>query len=263
MTKPMPAVFVSHGSPMLVLDESAAHHFLKGMSDLVPRPKDILLVSAHWETDTPRVSLAKQPETIYDFGGFPQALYEMVYPAPGAPDLAGRAAACLEGAGIEVDRDPTRGLDHGAWVPLKLIYPDADIPVAQLSVQPNDGPEHHFRLGQALKPLRDEGTLILASGAVTHNLEEFFKNGFTRDSGAPDWVRSFAEWTAEAVSEGRMDDLLHYRSRAPHAVKNHPTEEHLLPLFVAMGAASDTLETERLHKSDAYGVLAMDVYALN
>ncbi|MEM7429708.1 MAG: class III extradiol ring-cleavage dioxygenase [Pseudomonadota bacterium] len=259
----MPAVFVSHGSPMLALDESAAHYFLKGMSDLVPLPKDILVVSAHWETDVPRVSLAAQPETIYDFGGFPKALYEMTYPAPGAPDLAGRAAHCLENAGIDVERDPSRGLDHGAWVPLKLIYPEADVPVAQLSIQPDAGPEHHYRLGQALKPLREEGTLILASGAVTHNLEEFFKNGFTRDSGAPDWVRIFAEWTAGALSEGRLEDLLDYRTRAPHAVENHPTEEHLLPLFVAMGAASETLSSERLHKSDAYGVLAMDVYALS
>ncbi len=193
MPKTIPAVFVSHGSPMLVLDESAVHHFLKGMSDLVPTPKDILVVSAHWETEAPRVSLAKEPETIYDFGGFPRALYEVTYPAPGAPDLAGRAAECLEQAGFEVERDPSRGLDHGAWVPLKLIYPDADLPVAQLSIQPNAGPEHHYRLGQTPRPLREDGTLILDSGAVTHNLEEFFKNGFTRDSGAHDWVRTFAE----------------------------------------------------------------------
>ena len=262
MTRSMPAVFVSHGSPMLALDESAAHHFLKGMSDLVPAPKDILVVSAHWETGSPRVSMAEHPETIHDFGGFPQALYEMVYPAPGAPDLAGRAAGCLEQSGFEIGRDPARGLDHGAWVPLKLIYPSADVPVAQLSVQPEAGPEHHYRLGQALRPLRDQGTLILASGAVTHNLKAFFKNGFTRDSEAPEWVRSFAEWTAAALNEGRVDDLLGYRNRAPHAIENHPTEEHLLPLFVAMGAASDNMETERLHRSDAYGVLAMDVYAV-
>ncbi len=263
MATRMPAVFVSHGSPMLALDESAAHHFLRGMSELVPRPKDILVVSAHWETQIPRVSFATRPETIHDFGGFPQALYEMIYPAPGAPNLAGRAAACLEQAGIDVERDTSRGLDHGAWVPLKLIYPEADLPVAQLSIQPHAGPEHHYRLGQALRSLRDEGTLILASGAVTHNLEAFFKNGFTRDSGAPDWVRTFADWTAEALNQVRREDLLDYRNRAPHAVENHPTEEHLLPLFVVMGAASDTLQTERLHKSDAYGVLAMDVYALS
>ena len=262
MTETLPTLFVSHGSPMLALDESAAHHFLKGMSSAVPRPRNILVVSAHWETDGPAVSLAPAPETIHDFGGFPDALYEMRYPSPGAPALGERAAILLEQAGIAVARDETRGLDHGAWVPLKLIYPEADIPVTQLSIQPRLGPAHHLKIGETLRPLRAEGTLILASGAVTHDLETFFKNGFARDAEAPDWVHAFADWTADALHEGRLGDLLNYRTRAPFAERNHPTEEHLLPLFVAAGAASPGLRAERLHHSQAYGVLAMDVFAL-
>ena len=262
MTESMPSLFVSHGSPMLVLDESAAHHFLKRLPQIVSRPRDILVVSAHWEHDIPAVSLATRPETIHDFGGFPKTLYEMRYPAPGAPDLAGRTAVLLESAGFDVERDETRGLDHGAWIPLKLIYPDADIPVTQLAIQPHLGPEHHLRIGNALRPLRDAGTLILASGAITHDLEAFFQGGFERDAEAPEWVNAFSEWVAQAIDEGRLNDLLNYRELAPFGVRNHPTEEHFLPLFVACGAASDSMAAERLHKSAAYGVLAMDAFAM-
>lgn len=263
MAKTIPALFVSHGSPMLALDGSAAHHFLKDAARALPRPKDILVVSAHWETAAPTVSTAERPETIHDFDGFPRELFEMRYPAPGAPELAGRVAERLAAAGLETARAPGRGFDHGAWVPLRLLYPEADIPATQLSIQPRLGPGHHYRLGQALRPLRDEGTLILASGAVTHNLDVFFRNGFTRDADAPEWVDVFAGWVADALREGRVNDLLRYRELAPFAARNHPTEEHLLPLFAACGAASDSLRAERLHQSHAYGVLAMDAYALD
>lgn len=262
MTKPLPSLFVSHGSPMLALDGSSAHHFLKGFSDIVARPSNILVVSAHWETETPTVSLTAEPETIHDFGGFARELHEMRYAAPGAPELAEKTARLIEQAGLCVSRHPNRGLDHGAWVPLSLMYPEADIPVAQLSVQPQLGPRHHFAIGQALQKLREEGTLIMASGAVTHDLETLFGSRFDRDAQAPDWVQDFADWVAAAIEDGRVNDLLDYRALAPHAVRNHPTEEHLLPLFVACGAASSSIDAERLHKSNAYGVLAMDVFAM-
>lgn len=263
MTEPMPALFVSHGSPMLALDGSAAHHFLQELSARVARPRAILVVSAHWETALPAVSLAQHPETIHDFGGFPRALYEIRYPAPGAPELAERTAHLLEQAGFEVARAPARGLDHGAWVPLSLIFPEASIPVTQLSIQPHEGPGHHHRVGQALRPLRKEGVLVLASGAITHNLQAFFQGSYRMDSAAPDWVVVFADWLAAAIEEGRVRDLLAYRELAPHAERNHPSEDHLLPLFVALGAASDFMQAERLHESQAYGVIAMDAFALS
>jgi 4,5-DOPA dioxygenase extradiol len=172
MTVRQPAIFISHGSPTLPLERSAAVEFLRQLGPMLGRPEAILAVSAHWDTARPAVSTAKEPETIYDFYGFPPELYRLRYPAPGAPKLAERAAALLETRGLRTDIDPERGLDHGAWTSLMLMYPKADIPVTQLSIQSRLGPGHHVRLGEALRPLRDEGVLILASGGATHNLRE-------------------------------------------------------------------------------------------
>lgn len=245
MRAKLPTLFISHGSPTLVQDDDAAHHFLTGLAAGLPKPKEILVISAHWETQIATLSTVAKPETIHDFGGFPRALYELRYPAPGAPALGDRAARLLEEAGFDVARDPKRGLDHGAWVPLTLIYPAADIPVTQLSIQTRLGqqhhlrlgPQHHLRLGQALAPLRDAGVLIIASGAATHNLQAVFDTRFKHDAPTPDWVAAFAAWLAETLEQGRFDDALDYRAQAPFALENHPTEEHLLPLFVALGAA--------------------------
>lgn len=263
MTETLPSVFVSHGSPMLVLEEGAAHRFLKGFAGSLPAPREILVVSAHWETARPTVSMAPRPQTIHDFGGFARELYTMQYPAPGSPQLAERTAGLLEAAGFEVDRSADRGIDHGAWVPLKLIYPEADIPVTQLSIQPDMGPLHHYKVGQALTGLRKDGVLILASGAVTHNLEAFFRGGFDHDAEVPDWVNAFSDWLAQAIQQGRIDDLLAYRDKAPFGAENHPTEDHLLPLFVALGAASKNATAIRAHASNTYGILAMDAYVMN
>jgi 4,5-DOPA dioxygenase extradiol len=254
----MPVLFVSHGAPTLPLESGAAHDFLSGVGAALDRPRAILAVSAHWETGQPAVSTAVQPETIYDFHGFPEALYRLRYPAPGAPQLAARVAGLLAASGMPARPDPQRGLDHGAWTPLILMYPQADIPVTQLSVQPQAGAEYHLRLGEALRPLRDEGVLILASGSVTHNLREF--RAHHRDAQPPAWVTEFNEWLAAALLEGRHADLAAYRSSAPHAVRNHPTEEHLLPLFVAAGAGGAESNVRRLHSSYAYGVIGMDAY---
>lgn len=257
-----PTIFISHGSPMLALQDSPARRFLQGLGQSLPRPKAIAVVSAHWETrGAPAVSLATQPETIHDFGGFPQALFDMRYPAPGAPAIAERAAALLTEAGISVGRSATRGLDHGAWVPLTLMYPDADIPVMQVSIVHGASPAQHLQLGAALRALREEGVLVLGSGSLTHNLYEF--RGQAVDAPAPGWVSSFEAWMRDKLVSNDQEALLSYRKLAPMAEKNHPTEEHLLPLFVAMGAAGPRPATALLHTSFEHGVLAMDAYAFD
>lgn len=251
---PLPVVFVSHGSPMLVFEEIPARDFMAGLGRALPRPDAILCVSAHWESETPLVSGARRPETIHDFYGFPEALYRLRYPAPGAPALAARVRDLLQAAGFRGAIDPDRGLDHGAWNPLMLIYPEADIPVTQLSIQPRLGPEHHFALGRALVPLRGEGVLILASGGAVHNLRQFHVD---RERAA-DWAISFDAWTAERIAAGDADDLLRYRQSRPDGVKAHPTDEHFMPLFVAMGAGGGA--GRALHRSFAHGSLSMAAY---
>lgn len=256
-----PAIFVSHGAPTLPLEQSAANDFLRNLGPSLSKPDAILAVSAHWDSERPTVSAVQQPETIYDFHGFPQDLYRLRYPAPGAPQLADRVAGLLKGQGLRAEIDLGRGLDHGAWTPLILMYPEADIPVTQLSIQPHLGPEHHYRVGEALRPLRDENVLILASGGATHNLREFF--GHRDAAGAPSWVKEFDEWLAAAVEARRTGDLLDYRRLAPHAARNHPTDEHLLPIFVALGAATPGAAGQRLHSSYTGGVISMDAYRFN
>jgi 4,5-DOPA dioxygenase extradiol len=255
-----PAVFVSHGAPTLPLSEAAARGFLAEYGARLGRPTAILAVSAHWETAAATLSSATRPETIHDFHGFPPALYAMRYAAPGAPALAERAAALLAGAGLPSGRAP-RGLDHGAWVPLMLMYPEADIPVTQLSVQTHLGAAHEFKVGEALRPLRDEGVLILGSGSATHNLRELRMAAI--DAPAAPWVSSFTDWLANAVAAGRTDELVDYRSRAPDAARNHPSDEHFLPFFTALGAAGRGAKGERVHASTTYGALAMDAYQWN
>jgi len=258
----LPTIFVSHGSPMLALQDSPARRFLQGLGQSLPRPAAIAVVSAHWETrGGPAVSLATRPDTIHDFGGFPQALSDMRYPAPGAPAAAQRAAALFERAGIRVGRSATRGLDHGAWVPLTLMYPDAAIPVMQISIVHGATPAQHLQLGAALQALRHEGVLVLASGSMTHNLQAF--RGQPVDAPAPDWVADFEAWMRATLSASDLAALLDYRKRAPMAQQNHPTEEHLLPLYVALGAAGPGARAELLHASVEHGVLAMDAYAFH
>lgn len=256
----MPSLFISHGSPMLAIQDSPARQALLTLGRQLPRPKAILVASAHWETRVaPAVSLASQPETIHDFGGFPAPLYDIRYPAPGATDVAEDAAHLLENAGFAVSRSAGRGLDHGAWVPLRLMYPEADIPVAQVSILRGSTPAEHMRIGEALGALRDEGVLVIGSGSLTHNLYELV--GHDIDAPVPRWVGEFDEWMFTMLGGMQRDALLDYRARAPHASRNHPSEEHLLPLFFALGAAGDKATAERIHASHEYGVLAMDIYA--
>jgi len=258
MAERFPAIFVSHGAPLLAIQPGLAREFLSGLGKTLGKPKSILTVSAHWESGDAAVSAAARPETIHDFYGFPDELYRIEYPAPGAPGLATRARALLGEKGIAARVHPTRGLDHGAWVPLMLMYPDADVPVTQLTVQTALGPVHHVKLGEALRGLREEGVLILGSGGATHNLREF---GRHPDGAAPpQWVTDFQEWLAQTIESGQSDELVRYRSVAPDAVRNHPTEEHFLPLFVPAGAGSPGVAGKRIHHSHTFGVFAMDAY---
>jgi 4,5-DOPA dioxygenase extradiol len=255
----LPSLFLSHGSPMLTVTDAPARDFLRGLAGRFPRPRAILVASAHWETERPTVNAVARNATIHDFHGFPRALYELSYPAPGAPELAERVSDLLCDAGLASAVDRERGLDHGAWCPLLLAWPEADIPVAQISVQSGLGPAHHLQLGQALAPLAAEGVLVIGSGSWTHDLRRFRGQPIDAPE-APD-VAAFSAWMDKALVEGRRCDLLTYRTLAPYAAQEHPTEEHLLPLFVAMGAAGPAARAERIHTSIAYGMLRMDAYA--
>ncbi|MFO1059513.1 MAG: class III extradiol ring-cleavage dioxygenase [Dongiaceae bacterium] len=251
MADALPVLFVSHGAPTLVMEEIPARDFMAGLAGHLPRPRAILSVSAHWLARVPTVSRAQRPETIHDFYGFPDALYRLDYPAPGAPALADRVTALLGEAGLPAAADPTHGLDHGAWNPLLLIYPAADIPVAQLSLVAGAGPQEHVALGRALAPLRGEGVLILASGGAVHNLGQF-----RVDRHRPaDWAVSFEAFLADGVAAGDVAGLAAYRSR-PDGRLAHPTDEHLLPLFVALGAAAGD-PGQAMHRSFAHGSLSM------
>lgn len=245
----LPALFVSHGSPLILIEPSPARDFLAGLGALVPRPRAIVVVSAHWATPAPCVSAMARPPTIHDFHGFPPQLYDLRYDAPGAPDLAATIARMSGAEMVE------RGLDHGAWIPLMLGWPDEDIPIVQLSVQPHADPTHHYLLGRKLAGLRDDDVLILASGAATHNLRAYFSD----DPQATARSLAFADWMAAKVAKDSTEDLLAYRPRAPEAAFAHPTDEHLLPLFVALGAGDDG-HGRVLHRSQD-GSLAMDAYA--
>jgi len=257
----LPAVFVSHGAPTLALDASPARDFLRELGGKLGKPRAILAISAHWETSSPTVNSVAVNPTIHDFYGFPEALYQMEYPAPGSPALAERTRGLLAQAGFETGKDQERGLDHGAWVPLMLMYPEAEVPVVQLSIQTELGPEHQLKVGRALAPLREDDVLVIGTGSMTHNLRTMVR-GHVNAPEAP-WARDFAEWIHGALAEGRTGDLLAYRRKAPNALLSHPEEDHFLPLFSALGAGGEGAHAERLHSSATFGTLRMDAYAFS
>jgi len=259
----MPALFLSHGSPDTAIAKTKAAHWLRQLAASLPRPRAIVVASAHFEVSGGvAVSADPHPETIHDFGGFAPELYAMEYAAPGEPALARQIAADLTEAGFVSQAIDRRGFDHGVWVPLKLIYPDADIPVVSVSVDPAQGPEHHFRLGQALAGLGAQGVLVIGSGSFTHNLGEAFKALRTgqRELDVPAWVGEFTAWMGARLAANDVAALLDYRRTAPFAEKNHPTDEHLLPLYVAMGAAGEAGRASLVHDSADFGVLAMSMW---
>jgi 4,5-DOPA dioxygenase extradiol len=250
-------IFVSHGSPTLPFDNVTARDFLIALAQNLPRPRAILSISAHWETESPTVNAVERNTTIHDFSGFPDELFKLQYNAPGSPELAQHISGLLDVAGLQTAIDTHRGLDHGAWVPLLLAFPKAEIPVVQLSVQTHLGPQHHLTLGRAIAPLAAQDVLIMASGSFTHNLRSV---AWHDQKGEPDWVREFAEWFHKKLENEDELSLLHYRNLAPFAARNHPTEEHLMPLYVALGAAGEKAKAIRMHSSVTFDVLRMDAY---
>jgi 4,5-DOPA dioxygenase extradiol len=254
----LPTLFLSHGSPMHALEPGAAGAAWQALASSLPHPRAVLMVSAHWETHDPTLTGAKRLETIHDFGGFPAPLYQVRYDAPGAPDLALATAALLRDAGFAADVEPRRGIDHGAWVPLKWMYPACDVPVVQLSVQTALGTAHHLRIGAALEPLTSDGVLLIGSGHATHNLHDWFRH---HDDARPlDYVVRFSDWLSQRLSVNDRDAVLAYRARGPEAARAHPTEEHFLPLLVAWGAAGPQPRAVRAHSGIDGAALAMDAY---
>ena len=260
----MPTLFISHGSPDVAIADTEATTFLRGLAAELPRPRAILVASAHFEAENVvLVSGDAHPETVHDFGRFDPRLYEMRYPAAGDPDLAREVAGRLVAAGFEAGFVTGRGFDHGTWVPLVLAYPQADIPVVQVSVDPGRGPAHHLAVGAALAPLANENVLIIGSGSFTHNLPAAFANlrAGRRDAETPGWVSDFVDWMTDRIVAADQEALIAYRERAPFGAENHPTEEHLMPLYVAMGAAGEGASARRLHTSRDFGILAMEAFA--
>lgn len=250
---------MSHGAPSLPLDGGPAADFLKSLGKKWPRPKAVLCLSAHWETREPVFTTSERYETLHDFYGFPEALYQIRYPALGNPELAERALALCLSSGIKAGLDSKRGLDHGAWVPLLLMFPRVDVPVVQLSLPFTQGPRAVFALGEALRPLQDEGVLLLASGGFIHNLGEL-----AWDGGEPqEWAKPFHNWATSALMENRLEDLLEAAKRAPQFHRAHPRTEHWLPLYFALGAADSPWHCERLYTGFEFGSLAMDAFAFS
>lgn len=246
---------------MIMFEPSPARDFLAGLGGTLPRPDAIVMISAHHDMADAVVTGSEAPPTIHDFGGFPQALFDLEYPARGDPALAAEVAELLTTAGVPVAIDHARGLDHGAWVPLMLGWPEADIPVIQLSISSRHPPEWHYRIGQLLAPLRDRNILIIGSGSLTHNLRAVFGERRGHDAETPGWVSSFADWIKARFDAGDVTAVLNAVEAGPHGRENHPTMEHILPLFAAIGAGGEVMRAERLHHSYTYGVLAMDAYA--
>lgn len=259
----MPTLFISHGGPNIVTDDSAARDYLRGLSDRLQKPRAIVIVSAHFETDGVAVVTDPAPGMIYDFRGFAPELHEMVYPAPGDKKLAEQVFGLLDDAGMSPSRIEKRGYDHGAWTPLLLAFPDADIPVVQVSVDPNRDAAWHYALGRALSPLREEGVLLIGSGHITHNLRALLP--VMRGQAQPDpavaaQVEAFTAWFAQKLADDDREAILSWKTQAPFASENHPTDEHLMPIFFAYGAAGEHPQAERAHDSRQHGFMAFDSY---
>jgi 4,5-DOPA dioxygenase extradiol len=258
---PLPTLFVSHGIPTLPLEQGVpAREFLAGLGTEFPDISAVLCISAHWNTPRPAVNAVAHPVTIHDFSGFPQELYRITYPAPGSPELAHRVAGLVAAAGFPCDTDAERGLDHGAWVPLMLMYPDAKIPVVQLSIQGHLDPARHLALGDAIGPLRHEGVLVVGSGGAVHPLGDptvALGEGLPTDA----WAIAFNDWLNRAVTAGDRESLIRYRDRAPSAIHAQPYPDHYMPLLVALGAAGPHAKGTRIHQSWYWGNLGMGAYS--
>lgn len=255
--RPAPVFFISHGAPTFALEPGHLGPQLRALGEQLVGVKAVLVVSPHWQTRDLKVMHNAQPETIHDFGGFPAALYKLHYPAPGQPAVAAEVAQLLTQAGLNATLEEHRGLDHGAWVPLMHLLPQAQIPVFQVSMPHSLDTRGALQLGQALAAVRALGVMVLASGSMTHNLYEIEHP----DAPAQDYAVEFAHWVRQAVASNDTQRLVDYRRLAPHAQRAHPTEDHFLPLLVAMGARTDSDALSVLKGDITYGVLSMESYA--
>jgi 4,5-DOPA dioxygenase extradiol len=258
----LPSLFVPHGAPTFALRPGVAGATLARAAARLTQPRAIIIVSAHWDTSAPTVGLADRPETIHDFWGFPAQLFRIQYPATGCHEAANEIVERLQQAGFAAAGDEGRGLDHGAWIPLRIMFPHADVPVIPLSIQSHLGPAHHYALGKALAPLAEQGFLLIASGNLTHNLGDF-RQAYLQGGDVPAYVREFADWFWQRLKAGDIPALLDYRAQAPHAARAHPEEDHLLPLYVALGAGGTQGRVKRLHAGIDDYVLAMDAFAFH
>lgn len=254
------ALFVPHGAPTFALHPGAAGAALSHIAAALPRPRAVIIVSAHWDTAEPTVGCAERPETIHDYWGFPPQLYSIRYPATGDKEAASEVLAALRQAGFAAGGDNGRGLDHGAWIPLRLMFPQADVPVIPLSIQAAQGPAHHLAVGAALAPLATRGFLVVASGNLTHNLGDFQTASMSGGAVPLAYVREFPDWIWQRLQAADVPALLDYRRLAPAAVRAHPRDEHLLPLYVALGAAGAGARAERCHAGVDDFVIAMDAF---
>jgi 4,5-DOPA dioxygenase extradiol len=240
---------------MLALEPGASGPALARLAAEMPKPEAIVIVSAHWESNDLLVSGNPRPETWHDFGGFPKALFEVQYPAPGNPQLAGEVVELLQADNLPARIDTKRPFDHGVWVPLSLMYPQADIPVVQVSLPTRGGPALQTRVGHALASLREHGVLLIGSGSITHNLREL--DWHAGPESVEPWARTFRDWMIEKLAANDEAALHDYRQQAPNAVRNHPSDEHLLPLYFARGAGG---EFSVAHQGFTMGALGMDIY---
>ncbi len=258
MSSPRFSLFVPHGSPMFALDPGQAGAAMTHVAQHYAEPRAIVILSPHWLTQRPAVSVSRELETIHDFYGFDRALYDIQYPASGCPEAAEEVIEALQAAGMEVDR-AERGLDHGAWTPLRQMFPAADVPVVSVSVQPQLGPRHAYAVGRALAPLVAKGLFIIGSGNITHNLGDW-RQAEMSGSGVPAYVTRFSDWIHEQLQQGQTEHVLDYRRLNADGVRAHPTDEHLLPLFTAWGAAGAQSQAQPFFRGVSNHVIAMDGY---
>jgi 4,5-DOPA dioxygenase extradiol len=256
----LPSLFVAHGAPLLAIENNEYTQFLESLGTTLPKPKAIVLFSAHWEAHTQQISNVDEFETIYDFGGFPEALYRIKYPAKGNESVTKEIEELFTKQGIPYGVDTKRGLDHGAWVVLKMLYPSVDIPVISMSVNPNLSPEEQYKIGKSLSQLRENNILVIASGGTVHNLRAL---KMMNDDGSIDqWALDFDTWLEKHVMDWDLESLFNYEEAAPGASIAVPPygNEHFIPLFYAMGAADDEKTAKLLHRSYRYGNLSHSVW---
>lgn len=267
-TKRLPALFVSHGSPMFAIEQGETGPTLQRWGQTLSASvgqalRGVVIMSPHWMARSPTVMTTARPDTWHDFGGFPQALYQLQYPAPGQPALAQEVIALLEEAGIPAQADANRPFDHGTWVPLMHLFPKADVPVVQVALPASAGPAEVLAMGRAVESLRSSGVLVIGTGSMTHNLREFFGG----ERAPMPYVLEFSRWVEDAIARGDVDAMLDYRRQAPHAERAHPSEDHFLPIFFALGAGGWGLpvapDVDWLSREVMYGILAMDSFALS